>query len=253
MTLPYRLYEKYICEIVLVIGCKKRWLNEIDICSELIEWISIREKSSLIKSHICLKLSDQQRYELGQFIDSTFVDVTVIKSCVRTLIRSSSRRRESILNFINSIYKDHSLKEEVLETLTNDFKSDNGELGYLIPVIPIVGRQDQFDINKTKRGLQNLAFKTMVNSIAINLNQSSMVLKKSEFESGIRKEVEDFYAKYYLFKSQDLLISDVKEGMLLGYMAFGLFFHYAEKNVFDMMGLIRDLDELPIGINGQYL
>ena len=97
-----KIFEKYIYEIFIVLGCLVRWHDENKGVTGLVKWLLGKELFRPITATLSSEEAKDLKFELEELIGQLDVNVTAIKASLRTLLRASKERKEELVSFVET-------------------------------------------------------------------------------------------------------------------------------------------------------
>ena len=224
-TIATEIDAYYIHEIVVPLGCLRRWPRPNKGLDEVVKWIAsdkfalskIKSIAASKKEEVSSLLTDSIRETQSR------LDVTAIKASIRTLLHSSQSKRNDLMKFVEAILAGDPSQAGAVKTLRDDLMKKTIELGYPIPIMPQPTSAQVAEINKQQKNpVKLLSVTTTIRKLAIKLNQGELVFDKQTFELGIKNEVLKFFTEEETKKLGDLFPKHLQEGIALGFLNFGL-------------------------------
>ena len=156
-------------------------------------------------------------------IEEEDIEVTKIKICIRTLLRSSNERRRRLIDLAVSRYGKGEKRGQVREVMESDLGSKGFELGYDIPRIPKEAyledlmKSGQIKTPKTVTRIANW-------TLAKKINSKELTFSKFEFESSIANEFKALLLKTKSQgnKEEGATLRVIEEGIKRSYLLLGL-------------------------------
>ncbi|WP_320674727.1 hypothetical protein [Prochlorococcus sp. MIT 1341] len=211
------LFESHLPEIALIKGCSIRWNDAKLDSSKILEFIKDSENYNSQNNNEVNPWN-----ELIDRIDSLYVDATVIKSSIRTLLRMPLNIRERILKFIRGSLEDQSKSGDAINTLSNDLLKDSIELGYPIPLIPLPDHDELASIKRLDRSIEILTIRLGSREIADYINNKKFIFSRNEFENDIIEKLCRLYKDNHNVEDQIQLTKKISSSINLIYRLYGL-------------------------------
>ena len=224
-TIATEIHAYYIHEIVVPLGCLRRWPRPNKGLDEVVKWIaSDKFALSKIKSIAASKKEEVSRLLTDSIRETqSRLDFTAIKASIRTLLHSSQSKRNDLMKFVEAILAGDPSQAGAVKTLRDDLMKKTIELGYPVPIIPQPTSAQVAEINKQQKNpVKLLSVTTTIRKLAIKLNQGELVFDKQTFGLGIKNEVLKFFTEEETKKLGDLFPKHLQEGIALGFLNFGL-------------------------------
>ena len=213
-TIATEIHAYYIHEIVVALGCLRRWSRPNKGLDEVVKWIAsdkfalskIKSIAASKKEEVSSLLTDSIRETQSR------LDVTAIKASIRTLLHSSQSKRNDLMKFVEAILAGDPSQAGAVKTLRDDLMKKTIELGYPIPIMPQPTSAQVAEINKQQKNpVKLLSVTTTIRKLAIKLNQGELVFDKQTFELGIKNEVLKFFTEEETKKLGDLFPKHLQE------------------------------------------
>ncbi len=217
------IYQYYVHEINILVGCLIRWRTLPINYHKIIAQNLILEDFS--HTLIINKTIDSRSRIFQYFVESIAsspVNVTAIKASIRSLLRSSSDRREALICLVENTFIGEENAEKMIAVIKTDLSALGGELGYPIPVVDPIGKRDILEGVGKKSWLENLSYQESIRNLAIRLNRGEMTFLKSKFESDIYNILLSQCLDHGIHELKSTFMNRVKSGVHLAYANFAL-------------------------------
>ncbi len=216
------VYEHYIYEIIIVLGCFLRWSNILRNSEALAKWVLGRDFSKASCDSLDKDLREDILQELIMFIEQSFVNVTTIKASIRTLLRGTQFRKESLLLLVSDIFRDHPEQDSAVNTLRDDLLVEGYELGYPIPAIPLFNKSQLFVLGVNEKDIKSYSISETIMRLTSSLNQGELVLNKKDLQVDIYASIcKNLDSNNYSI-NKDKLALLIDEGIRMGGLIFGI-------------------------------
>ncbi len=179
------LYDQYMYEINIIVGCLIRWSNLERKLGEVIYWISSLEGADSNFRKLQEQDKDMIRKFLFKFVNSTRINPTSIKASIRSLLRGKTERREKLINFIEFLLKDEANQLEAKKIVTEDLMIEGRELGYPIPIINSLNEDIIKSMLESKYGLQIITTELTTMNLAKEINENNYSIKLADIEDKV--------------------------------------------------------------------
>lgn len=220
------IYKEYVYEVNISLGSIIRWSKENDGIEKLANWLLSREYSQrLMINSDSIKVNTVHK-ELVSLIETTDTNVTIIKACIRTLLKSTQKRRLELINFIESCLAGDETKTNAINILKEDLLRESQELGYPIPVIPI--NEDRLTLPQInlKGEIQNCSKQTTIINLVKLINSDDKIIERNPFEKDVKYSIIDLLNKKSIHLNPEDLDKYLEEGINHAYRICGI----SEKN-----------------------
>jgi len=223
--LAHEVYEFYIYEIAISIGCFRRWSYYDSGINDLMEWILSSENFQTRRISESAEGIAEISNQLLSLIEEIQLrlDVTLIKASIRTLLRASQPRKEKLLAFIDDSLKEVAGKQDAIDTLRSDLMIEGIELGYPIPVMPEpTTEMIESIIEQAEYPVKLLSSMETIKQLAAKLNGGDLTFRKSAFEYEVRLEVLKQVVAGGMNEKDPIVLSQLEQGISAGLLSFGL-------------------------------
>lgn len=216
------LIENYLAELTLVIGSSNRWkIPELDV-NALQEYIQQKISGSQKANTILTSKINKDDLNSIEIIQSLDIDATMVKASIRTLLRSSLERREFFINFLKQTINDNNNKKEAIDTLSKDLFTDSKELGYPIPIMPILLAEEIRNMKDRNHGVENLTLKFAIREIATMINENILIFSRLHFENSLKQTLKTHYSEIDDQKFMSICEPKINSAINLAYKLFGI-------------------------------
>ncbi len=216
-----RIYFKYIYEITILLGCVKRWLSTDHQSQRIITWIFTQEDIKGILDRTNEQDITRLKDILKENIDNTYVDPTLIKASIRSLLRSSIDRKVRLVNFIDSYFQECDNKAEIVTNLKNDIMIEKKELGYEIPILDKIKKED-LDLHFRENQIYQLTLIETCKGLANEINNNRFIINKEHFENKIKEVINTNYTDLLKSTTTDKSRLEISRGIKSSYIYYGL-------------------------------
>jgi len=219
-----KIYRYYIYETIVLLGCLLRWSSREKGVKEIVDCIIRMNLSKSLLSTLSVEEKNLVFLNLEQLISDSYFwnDVTIIKACIRTLLRSSRGRREALVDSLGLIVEDAQKLSQATSTLQGDLMKASNELGYPIPVMPAPNRDRILEIKKQKRPLMILSIGASMRLLSNCLNDGKMLIEKEEFEAEVRMDIASLYSSFAPAALEEMTKDQIESGISMSYLFFGI-------------------------------
>ena len=121
-TIATEIDAYYIHEIVVPLGCLRRWPRPNKGLDEVVQWIAaVKFALSKIKPIAASKKEEVPRLLTDSIRETqSRLDVTAIKASIRTLLHSSQSKRNHLMKFVEAILAGDPSQAVAVKTLRDD-------------------------------------------------------------------------------------------------------------------------------------
>ncbi|CAI8159882.1 MAG: hypothetical protein AB8A46_01000 [Prochlorococcus sp.] len=224
-VLAQEVYEFYIYEIAISIGCFRRWSCYDSGINDLMEWILSSENFQTRRNSESAEGIAEISNQLLSLIEEIQLrlDVTLIKASIRTLLRASQPRKEKLVAFIDHSLKEVAGKQDAIDTLKSDLMIEGIELGYPIPVMPSpTNEMIEAITQQSVSPVKTLSSMETLKQLAKRLNDGDLTFRKSAFELEVRLEVAKQVVAGGMNEQDPIVLSQLEQGVSAGLLSFGL-------------------------------
>ncbi len=213
------IYLKYIHLISIMKGSNTRWTIKKDVSKEIIN--CIKKSTDSITNEIISFNEKELNIELDKLINGLYIDVTIIKASLRTVLKSENKYKNLILHFAENLLIGSEIYDEAITILKEDLFTNKQELGYPIPIIKEHDAISKVKFNNNCEQIEHISYIITTRYLAKKINSNSYDIKKSL----IREEVESYLIKNYV--NQELSTvnkykNQINIGVENGLVLFGL-------------------------------
>ncbi len=213
-------YDDYIYEINIILCSVIRWSSSTRTSTverTIAKWILSRKN----KSHLDTQYDPLIKLLTSRIFNSTS-NVTKLKACIRTLLRSSRQRRHELIEFILEEIASQEHKQEASKILIDDLLHDRLELGYPIPIIETPMTNDKIKTYTPRQLAYEYSLDNTVIVVATMINDQIYSIFEHDLYTKVKKRLNDTISRNCIYISDQDINDNITKGIISGLKYFGI-------------------------------